>query len=165
MRENGLIEDEALFIDSTKANLYSFTWKKAVTKYEEALNGKIAKLYDNLVQEGVDLALSKEACDTSEGLVRLLEDTEHALAEVEKDISEKPKVIKGGSANNQKRRRIKKLRNQLRKKVFPRKQRYEEARLILEDRNSFSKTDYDATFIRMKEDHMKNGQLKPGYNV
>lgn len=161
MRENGLIEDEALFIDGTKleadANLYSFTWKKAVTKYEEALNGKIAELYDNLVQEGVDLALSKEACDTSEGLVCLLEDTEQALAEIEKAISEEPKVIKGGSANKQKRRRIKKLRNQLRKDVIPRKQRYEEAREILKDRNSFSKTDHDATFMRMKEDHMKNG--------
>ncbi|MDP3487720.1 MAG: hypothetical protein Q8S19_07290 [Bacillota bacterium] len=33
------------------------------------------------------------------------------------------------------------------------------------DRNSFSKTDRDATFMRMKEDHMKNGQLKPAYNA
>lgn len=32
-------------------------------------------------------------------------------------------------------------------------------------RNSFSKTDLGATFMRMKEDHMKNGQLKPGYNL
>ena len=36
---------------------------------------------------------------------------------------------------------------------------------ILKDRNSYSKTDHDATFMRMKEDHMKNGQLKPGYNL
>ena len=34
-----------------------------------------------------------------------------------------------------------------------------------ESRNSYSKTDPDATFMRMKEDHMRNGQLKPGYNV
>src|SRR3712207_9399006 len=32
-------------------------------------------------------------------------------------------------------------------------------------RNSYSKTDKDATFMRMKEDAMRNGQLKPGYNV
>ena len=32
-------------------------------------------------------------------------------------------------------------------------------------RNSFSKTDEDATFMRMKEDAMKNGQLKPAYNI
>ena len=36
---------------------------------------------------------------------------------------------------------------------------------ICGERNSFSKTDYDATFMHMKEDHMRNGQLKPGYNV
>ncbi len=36
---------------------------------------------------------------------------------------------------------------------------------LLGDRNSFSKTAPDATFMRMKEDHMRNGQLKPGYNV
>lgn len=34
-----------------------------------------------------------------------------------------------------------------------------------EDRNSYSKTDLEATFMRMKEDHMLNGQLKPAYNV
>ncbi len=34
-----------------------------------------------------------------------------------------------------------------------------------EGRSSYSKTDEDATFMRMKEDHMRNGQLKPGYNV
>ena len=41
-------------------------------------------------------------------------------------------------------------------------QKYEE---ILAGRNSFSKTDHDSTFMRMKEDHMLNGQLKPAYNV
>ena len=34
-----------------------------------------------------------------------------------------------------------------------------------DDRNSYSKTDHDATFMRTKEDHMRNGQLKPCYNV
>lgn len=85
--------------------------------------------------------------------------------EVEKAISEEPKGIKGGYANKQKRRRIKKLRNQLRRDDIPRKQRYEKAREILQERNSFSKTDHDVILMRMKEDHMMNGQLKPGYNV
>ena len=48
------------------------------------MNDKTAKLYDTLVQEGGDLALSKEECETSEGLVHLLEDTEQSLAKVEK---------------------------------------------------------------------------------
>ena len=154
MRENGMIEGDALFIDGTKleadANLYSFTWKRAIDKYEAALNGKISQLYDQLIQEGVNLALSKEERETSQGLEELLEKTEAALAEIEQAIEEEPKVIKGGSANRQKRRRIKKIRKQLKDDFLPRKQRYEEARKILEDRNSFSKTDHDATFMRMK---------------
>jgi len=32
-------------------------------------------------------------------------------------------------------------------------------------RNSYSKTDTDATFMHMKNDHMRNAQLKPGYNA
>jgi hypothetical protein len=48
---------------------------------------------------------------------------------------------------------------------LPRKLKYEAQRAILGERNSCSKTDPDATFMRMKEDHMRNGQLKPGYNV
>lgn len=35
----------------------------------------------------------------------------------------------------------------------------------LKERNSYSKTDIDATFMRMKDDYMRNGQLKPGYNL
>ena len=44
-------------------------------------------------------------------------------------------------------------------------EKYEEQEKILNGRNSYSKTDPDATFMRMKDDHMQNGQLKPGYNV
>lgn len=44
-------------------------------------------------------------------------------------------------------------------------QRYNNHISILGSRNSFSKTDNDATFMRMKEDHMRNGQLKAAYNV
>ncbi len=44
-------------------------------------------------------------------------------------------------------------------------QEYEQHEAKLNGRNSYSKTDEDATFMRMKDDHMQNGQLKPGYNV
>ncbi len=44
-------------------------------------------------------------------------------------------------------------------------EKYEKQEAILGERNSYSKTDPDATFMRMKEDHMLNGQLKPGYNA
>nr|WP_191567236.1 transposase [Metabacillus idriensis] len=53
----------------------------------------------------------------------------------------------------------------IRENFLPRLAKYKEQNKIFGDRNSFSKTDTDATFMRMKEDHMKNGQLKPCYNV
>lgn len=60
---------------------------------------------------------------------------------------------------------LKKAVRSLRKDLLPRLQKYETQQETLGDRNSYSKTDPDATFMRMKEDHMRNGQLKPGYNV
>jgi transposase len=43
--------------------------------------------------------------------------------------------------------------------------KYEGQKEIAGERGSYSKTDHDATFMRMKDDHMRNGQLKPAYNV
>jgi hypothetical protein len=48
---------------------------------------------------------------------------------------------------------------------LPRQKKYEDQERKLAGRNSYSKTDVDATFMRMKDDHMRNGQLKPGYNL
>ena len=48
---------------------------------------------------------------------------------------------------------------------LPRQKKYEDQERKLAGRNSYSKTDVDATFMRMKDDYMKNGQLKPGYNL
>jgi hypothetical protein len=58
-----------------------------------------------------------------------------------------------------------KILKELKKDCLPRLQKYEEQEEIAGERNSYSKTDNDATFMRMKEDHMRNGQLKPGYNI
>jgi len=60
---------------------------------------------------------------------------------------------------------LQKTVKQIREDFLPLLAKYKEQNEILGDRNSYSKTDKDATFMRMKEDHMKNGQLKPGYNV
>jgi hypothetical protein len=51
------------------------------------------------------------------------------------------------------------------KESLPKMNEYERHKEILQERGSYSKTDHDATFMRMKEDYMGNGQLKPGYNV
>ena len=48
---------------------------------------------------------------------------------------------------------------------YERQQNYNKHNSLFEGRNSYSKTDNDATFMHMKDDHMRNSQLKPGYNV
>ena len=51
------------------------------------------------------------------------------------------------------------------RELLARKEKYRQYNETFRGRNSFSKTDPDATFMHMKEDHMRNSQLKPGYNV
>ena len=62
-------------------------------------------------------------------------------------------------------KKLKKAKRQIEKDFLPRKEKYEKANATFNGRNSYSKTDEDATFMRMKEDAMLNGQLKPGYNI
>ena len=46
-----------------------------------------------------------------------------------------------------------------------RQKKYDYSNQVFGGRNSYSKTDTDATFMHMKDDHMRNAQLKPGYNI
>jgi transposase len=69
------------------------------------------------------------------------------------------------SRHKSKAQRLAKGIQQLAEEYLPRLKQYEEQEAILDGRNSYAKTDHDATFMRMKEDHMQNGQLKAGYNV
>lgn len=169
LSDNGLLQKEALYIDGTKlqadANIYSFTWKKAIDKYEANLVEKVGALYEELVQTNVDIALTEEQLDSSEGIEKIIDALDDSLEEVEQAIDREEKVPKGGSEYKRRRRTLKKHRNKCVKDYLPRKKKYEEAQETFKGRNSFSKTDTDATFMCMKEDPMKNRELKPGYNV
>lgn len=169
LQENGLLQQEALFIDGTKlqvdANIYSFTWKKAIDRYESKLNENVEALYETMIQSQVNICLSKEQLGTSEGIETLIEAIDTSLEAVEESIQEETQISKGGSIHKRRRRLLKKHRNKCVKDYLPRKQSYEEARATFDGRNSYSKTDKDATFMCMKEDPMKNRELKPGYNL
>ncbi|MEY8662151.1 IS1182 family transposase [Ligilactobacillus faecis] len=170
LSKNGMLDaDEALFIDGTKleadANRYSFTWKNASDKFEKSLDERVAKTYDELIQHQVDIAISKDMLGSSDAIKELIKGTDLKLDAIEEDIATEPKVIKGDSKNKRARRRLKSIKRRLQTDLLPRKERYERDRKIFQGRNSFSKTDNDATFMRLKEDHMKNGQLKPAYNL
>ncbi|WP_178024854.1 IS1182 family transposase [uncultured Paenibacillus sp.] len=159
--EEGYVKLDHYFVDGTKieanANRYTFVWGKAVVKQKAKLEEKVRSLFatieetekkENQEQAGQDLAELGEASSlTSEKLEKAVHQLEEKLQQAPKD---KP---------------LKKAVRTLRTDLLPRLQRYEQQLEILGERNSYSKTDPDATFMRMKEDHMRNGQLKPGYNV
>ena len=69
-------------------------------------------------------------------------------------------ALEGTDADRKVKAKVRRVR-----KAWPEQlKKYESQGKILDGRNSYSKTDPDATFMRMKEDYMRNGQLKPGYN-
>ena len=66
-----------------------------------------------------------------------------------------------GLSDRKLRRSVEKVKDE----SLPKLEEYGRHLETLGERNSYSKTDKDATFMRMKEDAMLNGQTKPGYNV
>ena len=153
LHEDGEIACEHLFVDGTKieanANRYTFVWRKRVENGITKLAEKREKLTAEL-RTRYAFAL-EEAKETEEILFQL-----KRLAE-ERGISF---VHGSGKRKTQLQRDIEAL-----KELLQKEQEYAEHMEILGKRNSYSKTDHSATFMRMKDDHMQNGQLKPGYNV
>jgi transposase len=150
LKERGEIDYAHLFVDGTKieanANRYSFVWAKAVGKYEARLDEKLSAMLNRLTREYV-LGLPES---TPEAYLSALEERASGMV-----------FIHGrGKRKTQLQRDIETLTEYL-----DRKAKYRDYNTAFQGRNSFSKTDRDATFMRMKEDHMKNGQLKPGYNL
>lgn len=168
---NQVIDNEAIFIDGTKieadANKFSFVWRKAATRYERALDEKSEAFYQALYQEEILPCLKEE--EQSDGLSsdQLEEVAHHLEAELHETNTQlaQEQSPKKQSQLKRKRRVYKKYLRQVQADYLPRKQKYERYRRLFQERNSFSKTDTDATFMRMKDDYMRNGQLKPGYNL
>jgi transposase len=143
----GEIKYEYLFVDGTKieanANKYSFVWKKSTTKYETRLHGKLEKLIPEICSKYGILA------DTPEDVLRKLEQKVTV-----------PFVHGRGKRKSELQKDIELLQGMLNRTM-----KYAVYQEKFHGRNSFSKTDPDATFMHMKEDHMRNAQLKPGYNI
>ena len=156
--KNGEISGKTVFIDGTKieanANRYTFVWKKAVSKNQ-------AKLFDKI-------AVFVEECEELYGIKTVYNGqiSLHTLKRLQKQLekiqTEEEIVFVYGSG---------KRKTQLQKSTetldayIKKLYEYKQNLSICGERNSYSKTDHDATFMRMKEDYMRNGQLKPGYNL
>ena len=168
LERKGYINTEEYFVDGTKieanANKYTFVWKKAVEKYRAKLQEKVHELMkdiDSLNDEEDKLYPDKE--------IKPEEITPEELEEFSKRLSDKLNegLEKQKSKDEKKKeQKIKKIINKINKDFKPRLEKYnKDLEIMGENRNSYSKTDNDATFMHMKEDHMRNGQLKPGYNI
>lgn len=139
-----------LFVDGTKieanANRYSFVWKKTVEKNGAKLEEKI-----NILLEGLS-AKYKQSFAT--------------IYEAEKYLAKQKEKFNVEFVNGKGRRKLPLQRDyEAVKDCIEKAEKYSEYTNTFRGRNSFSKTDKDATFMHLKEDHMRNGQLKAGYNV
>lgn len=147
----GETEHDEVFVDGTKiesmANRYSFIWRKTTEKHLEKVKETVHKEFKSRGING-NVTLKKF----------------RSLVESKKTVCEQSgtKFVHGtGHRKPPEQREYEKLHTLLEKW-----EDYEKKLFTMGDtRNSYSKTDPDATFMHMKEDHMRNGQLKPGYNV
>ncbi len=154
----GEISFENLFIDGTKiesaANKYTFVWKKSVDKNLKKMIDKIPKFVQNAEEDfGVRLIYDGNI------QLRHLKKLRKKLKKIQEE--EGIVFVHGpGKHKTLLQKTIEELDGYL-----ERFKKYIKQLHLCGERNSFSKTDIDATFMRMKEDYMKNGQLKPAYNV
>ena len=153
LNEEGLVSLDVQYIDGTKiesaANRYTFVWKKRVEKSKAKLEAQI-----QAVLAEAEEAVRKEDSETG-GEQPSEEDLKTRTENVLKKMDE------AGISKGKQRKAVEKVKEEM----LPKKAEYEGHLEKMGDRNSYSKTDPDATFMRMKEDHMMNGQTKPGYNV
>ena len=156
----GYLSLDVEYIDGTKieskANKYTFVWRKTTetnrAKLIEKIKVLLEQIDESIAQENTEESEPQsitpaELRNIADELNGILEQPKPATKEERKAISEKKKQIK----------RLKEHADKLAE--------YNDKLAKLGERNSYSKTDEDATFMRMKEDAMNNGQTKPGYNL
>jgi len=156
------VDLEHIYIDGSKfeanANKYTWVWKKATEKSRYRLYEKITKLIEEINEElsfvGLKLEINVEY--SPEYLELLIEQYKEIF-----DIDETKFVYGKGH-----RKTIQQRQYELLKEYCAKLSEYvEKISICGEKRNSYSKTDNDATFMRIKKDYMGNDQLLPAYNV
>lgn len=153
LHQEGFVSLEVQYIDGTKiesaANKYGFVWHGSVEKHDKRLREKTDAVLREIEQVLRD---EQQEPDTEPTL-----STGEFVSRVER-IKER---MDTGNLTKQQSRVVRDVEN----KALPKMKEYERHIATMGERNSYAKSDPDATFMRMKEDAMLNGQLKPGYNV
>mgnify|MGYP000784817077 CR=1 FL=1 len=161
LAEKGFITLDVEYIDGTKieskANKYTFVWRKSTEKNRAKLIDKIKALL-----EQIDEAIAQENAVQENGQSFTPADLMNIADELNRSLENEPapETKEQKEKRKERKRQIKQLKEHADKLG-----EYDDKLSILGDRNSYSKTDKDAPFMRMKEDAMNNGQTKPGYNL
>ncbi|KUO61720.1 MAG: transposase [Gracilibacter sp. BRH_c7a] len=158
LHQIGEVQFENLFVDGTKieanANRYTFVWKKVVTKNKAKMFLRIQSCIEeiNLAYKN-SFIVNKETLlgDLKKVLTYLEEKRQHEEIDFVHGIGKRKSMLQKFIEQFQ--------------SFYERQEKYDTHSKLFEGRNSYCKTDTDATFMRMKDDHMRNSQLKPGYNV
>ena len=152
LHKEGFVSLQVQYIDGTKiesvANKYSFVWRGSVEKYDTRLREKT-----DAILRDIEQVIEEESKDTTKDIELTTEEFSSRVERI------KERMQRDGMTKQQ-RKQIKELDSAVEKMA-----EYDHKKEVLGSRNSYSKSDEDATFMRMKEDAMLNGQLKPGYNV
>ena len=161
LNAKGLVTLDVEYIDGTKieskANKYTFVWRKTVERNRARLMEKIKALLSQ-----VDDAIAQDKAVTDEAVSFTPEVLTEICAELRDTLSKEPAPTdkEGKASVRQRQKQVREL-----EEMADKLSEYDGRLEKLDGRNSYSKTDPDATFMRMKEDAMNNGQTKPGYNL
>jgi hypothetical protein len=143
-----------VYVDGTKleanANKYTFVWGRSIQTNTNRIGRQLKELWeyaDSVAKEEMDRNEPEDFNEIDpEKVKRVIKKIDGALNDKQVDKDKRQKL------------------NYARKNWPQNLEKYHNQQQTLGQRNSYSKTDPDATFMRMKDDHMKNGQLKPAYN-
>jgi transposase len=161
LAERGFITLDVEYIDGTKieskANKYTFVWRKSTERHRarliEKINALLLQIDEQIAQDNTQE--DNRQTFTAAELKNLADELNGSL---EKEAA--PATKEDKERRRERKKQIKQLEEHAAKLS-----EYDKKLRTLGDRNSYSKTDTDATFMRMKEDAMRNGQTKPGYNL
>jgi len=156
LSQSGHLSLKEVYTDGTKieanANRYTFVWGNSIKYNKAKMESQLKELWAYTEQIASEELKDTTPVEFKEISPEELTKTVEKIHTVLKDKEEVPKKVK---------QKINYIKREWAKNLA----KYKEQEDLLNHRNSYSKTDTDATFMRMKEDHMKNGQLKPAYNL
>jgi len=154
LHEEGLLDIKEVYTDGTKieanANRYTFVWGKAIKKNKERISAQLKELWDY----AGSVASAELGAEEPEFI-------NPSAEKVSQTVEKINRALEGKTVD----KKVKQKLNYAKKNWPAKLEEYARKEEVLGERSSYSKTDPDATFMRMKEDHMKNGQLKPAYNL